>query len=85
MHEDFWSFNRTHTFWLSTNHLPKIDGNDDGIWRRVKLIPFTVNLRDVVKPIPDLDKILVESEGSGILNWLLAGYADYRKNGFVVP
>ena len=85
MKEDFWSFNRTHTFWLSTNHLPKIDGNDDGIWRRVKLIPFTVNLRDVVTPIPDLDKILVENEGSGILNWLLAGYADYRKNGFLVP
>lgn len=85
MHEDFWSFNRTHTFWLSTNHLPKIDGNDDGIWRRVKLIPFTVNLRDVVEPIPDLDKILVEEEGPGILNWLLKGYADYRKNGFLVP
>lgn len=26
MHEDFWSFQRTHTFWLSTNHLPRIDG-----------------------------------------------------------
>jgi putative DNA primase/helicase len=44
-----------------------------------------VNLRDVVTPIPDLDKILVASEGPGILNWLLDGYRDYRKNGFLVP
>ena len=85
MHEDFWSFKRTHTFWLSTNHLPTIQGNDDGIWRRVKLIPFAFDLRKVTTPIPDLDKILVESEGAGILNWLIAGYLDYKRNGFVEP
>ena len=43
MHEDFWTFSRTHTFWLSTNHLPRINGTDEGIWRRVKLIPFSVD------------------------------------------
>jgi putative DNA primase/helicase len=85
MHEDFWSFTRTHTFWLSTNHLPRITGNDDGIWRRVKLIPFTVDLRKVTTPIPDLDKQLVTEEGPGILNWLIAGYLDYRRNGFIEP
>ena len=85
MHEDFWSFQRTHTFWLSTNHLPRITGNDDGIWRRVKLIPFLVDLRKVITIIPDLDKILVETEGPGILNWLLAGWIDYRRHGFIEP
>ena len=85
MHEDFWSFQRTHTFWLSTNHLPRITGNDDGIWRRVKLIPFLVDLRKVITIIPDLDKILVETEGPGILNWLLAGWIDFRRYGFVEP
>ena len=85
MHEDFWSFSRTHTFWLSTNHLPQITGNDDGIWRRVKLIPFVVDLRKVTIPIPDLDKILVESEAAGILNWMIAGYIDYMQHGFVEP
>lgn len=85
MHEDFWSFERTHTFWLSTNHLPRIDGNDEGIWRRVKLIPFTVDLREVTSPIPNLDKLLLEAEGAGILNWLLAGYLDYQRSGFIEP
>ena len=85
MHEDFWSFQRTHTFWLSTNHLPRITGSDDGIWRRVKLIPFLVDLRKVTTPIPDLDKILVETEGPGILRWLLDGWIDYRRHGFIEP
>ena len=26
--------------WLATNHKPKIVGADDGIWRRIRLIPF---------------------------------------------
>jgi putative DNA primase/helicase len=70
---------------MSTNHLPKIAGNDEGIWRRVKLIPFTVDLRNVTKPIPDFDKLLFEEEGSGILNWLLRGFMDWKQNGFSEP
>lgn len=85
MHEDFWPFERTHTFWLSTNHLPRIDGTDEGIWRRVKLIPFTVDLRKATTPIPDLDRWLVRNEGAGILAWLVRGFADWRENGFVEP
>jgi putative DNA primase/helicase len=85
MKEDFWSFKRTHTFWLSTNHLPRIDGTDAAIWRRVKLIPFTVDIRTKIKPIPDLDKWLVANEGPGILAWLVRGYLDYRQHGLVEP
>ncbi len=85
MHEDFWSFERTHTFWLSTNHLPRIDGTDEGIWRRVKLIPFSVDLRTKVNPIADFDQWLVKNEGPGILAWLVRGFQDWRTNGFIEP
>lgn len=85
MNEDFWTFKRTHTFWISTNHLPRIDGTDEGIWRRLKLIPFTVNLRDKVKPIPDFDAWLVKHEGPAILAWMVRGYLDYRQNGLIEP
>ncbi len=85
MHENFWSFQRTHTFWLSTNHLPRIDGTDDGIWRRVKLLPFTVDLRKVVDPIPDYDVWLVQNEGRGILAWLVRGFLAYRAEGLQEP
>ena len=85
MREDYWSFRRTHKFWLSTNHLPQITGTDEGIWRRIKLIPFRVDLRKVTEPIPDYHKLLVDEEGPGILNWLLEGFQDWRTNGFIEP
>ncbi len=85
MREDFWEFRRTHTFWLSTNHLPRIDGGDEGIWRRVKLIPFSVDLRQVTTPKPDFDKWLVKHEGPGILRWLVEGYQLYLAEGLGEP
>lgn len=85
MKEDFWSFTRTHTFWLSTNHLPRIDGRDDGIWRRIKLIPFSVNIGLKVKPKKDFDKWLVRNEGPGILAWLVRGYLEYLRDGLKEP
>ncbi len=85
MREDYWSFRRTHKFWLSTNHLPQINGTDEGIWRRIKLIPFRVDLRTVTQPIPDYHKMLVAEEGPGILNWLIDGFQDWQANGFIEP
>lgn len=85
MHEDYWSFTRTHTFWLSTNHLPRIDGRDDGIWRRIKLIPFSVNIGKKVEPIKDFDRWLVRNEGPGILAWLVQGYLEYQREGLKEP
>jgi len=79
MREDFWSFKRSHTFWLSTNHLPRVSGTDGGIWRRIKLIPFTVDISQRVQQvIPDFSSWLVKNEGAGILNWLLAGWQRYQ-------
>ncbi|MFN7292802.1 MAG: phage/plasmid primase, P4 family [Pirellula sp.] len=85
MREDFWSFKRTHKFWLSTNHLPQISGSDEAIWRRIKLIPFRIDLRKATKPIPNYHKLLIRKEGPGILNWLLSGFRDWQENGFIEP
>ncbi len=85
MKEDFWSFQRTHKFWLSTNHLPQIQGTDEAIWRRIKLIPFRVDLRKATKPIEDYHRIMLKEEGSGILNWLIEGFKDWQANGFIEP
>jgi putative DNA primase/helicase len=44
MREDFWSFTPSHTFAMLTNHRPVIGGTDEGIWRRVRLIPWPVRI-----------------------------------------
>ena len=83
--EDFWSFSPTHKFWMSTNHKPKIVGTDEGIWRRVKLLPFTVDLRTKTTPQPGLSDWLIANEGPGILAWAVRGFRDWHELGFAEP
>jgi putative DNA primase/helicase len=83
MREDFWEFNATHKLWLAANHKPIVRGTDHGIWRRIKLIPFTVTIPD-----DEQDKALpakLEGELSGILNWALAGCIEWQETGLAPP
>jgi P4 family phage/plasmid primase-like protien len=63
---------------LHTNHLPRITDRDEGIWRRPYPIPFAAVIPEE-KRVKDYDKVLVSEEGSGILNWMLDGLAEYRQ------
>jgi putative DNA primase/helicase len=68
---------------MATNHKPVIKGTDFGIWRRIKLIPFTTTI-----PVEKQDKSLeqkLKPEASGILNWLLEGAARWRREGLKAP
>ncbi len=79
LYGEYFSFKPTFKIFIATNHKPKIRGADNGIWRRIKMIPFTVTI-----PQEQRDKKLTEkliAENSGILNWLIAGYAMWRKEG----
>lgn len=83
MRENFWQFDPTHKIWLAANHKPRIRGTDEGIWRRIKLIPFTVCI-----PEHEQDKQLparLQNELPGILNWMLRGFAEWRERGLDPP
>ena len=84
MREDEWEYTPSHVLWLHANHRPNIVGTDDGIWRRVQLIPFTVQIPEVERDSQLVNKI-TDGEGPGVLNWMLDGLADYRTNKLVVP
>ena len=80
LYGEFFDFIPTFKIFMATNHKPKIKGGDNGIWRRIKMIPFTVTI-----PPEKRDKHLTEkliAENSGILNWLLEGYSMWEKEGF---
>lgn len=73
----------THKIVLITNHRPVIRGTDDAIWRRVRLIPWTVTI-----PPQDRDPHLqrrLAAEASGILNWLIAACLDWQRGGLREP
>ena len=69
--------------WLATNHKPKIVGADDGIWRRIRLIPFTVQIPKE-RQDKDLPKKL-KAEVAGILNWALEGLRRWQQIGLAEP
>ena len=83
MREDPWEFLPTHSLWLQTNYLPEIHGRDQGIWRRIRLVPWEIEFTDNNKD-PDLDEKL-RDEAPGILNWLIEGALAYQEEGLDMP
>ncbi|MDW4550869.1 phage/plasmid primase, P4 family [Defluviimonas sp. D31] len=68
---------------IQGNHKPEIRGGDDGIWRRVALVPFAEQI-----PVEEVDPLLpakLRAERSGIFNWLLAGCVKYMADGLREP
>ena len=83
MREDFWEFKPTHKLIMATNHKPVIKGRDNGIWRRIRLIPFSVVVptRHANLKVPEL----LRKEAPGILAWCVRGCLDWQVNGLVEP
>lgn len=78
LYGEFFTYAPTFKIWLAMNHKPIIRGTDRGIWRRIVLVPFTVNFEgreDLV-----LEETL-RAELPGILNWALTGLAAWRRGG----
>ena len=69
--------------WIGTNHKPTIRGTDVGIWRRIKLIPFEVNI-----PKDKVDKTLkykLRKELPQIFNWAVQGCIKWQEEGLELP
>lgn len=69
--------------WVSTNHKPIIRGTDDGIWRRLILIPFEVQIPEE-KVDKDLKYKLLR-EAPAILNWMTEGAYMWMEEGLQMP
>lgn len=69
--------------WIATNHKPVIRGTDVGIWRRIRLIPFEVNI-----PPEKVDKTLkykLRKELPQIMKWAIDGCLLWQKEGLEPP
>ncbi len=80
----YFEFRNVATPHMSGNGFPKIAGTDNGIWRRMLVLHWSVTIppeeqRDFGEFVADL-----MTEAPGILNWLIAGALDYLANGLVV-
>lgn len=81
--EEFFEFDPQFKLFLATNHKPVIWSTGHSIWRRIRLIPFTVTI-----PEAEQDRTLpatLRTELPGILNWALQGCLTWQRGGLGVP
>lgn len=91
MRQDFWEFMPTHKIILCTNHEPRVS-DDYAIWRRLVMIPFTVQFWNPEKgesgpPELQRDNDLPERLKrclKGILAWAVRGAVEWYKNGLEI-
>lgn len=93
MNKDFFEFAPTHKLQLLTNHKPVIKGQDEGIWRRVLLVPYTakfgtpeevsVGKAHYVRDTKIVDRL--ENEKEGILAWMVQGAVEWYRDGLNEP
>jgi putative DNA primase/helicase len=83
MRAEFFEFMPQLKLWIAANNKPRITDTTRAMWRRVKLIPFSIRI-----PEGDQDKHYEEKlkmELPGILRWALEGCRLWREEGFSVP
>jgi len=80
LYKEHFSYLPRFTPWIRTNHRPIIKGVDDGIWRRLVILPFRKKFAPYEQN-PNLESQLLE-EAEGILAWMVQGAKMYLKNGF---
>ncbi|MCW2687196.1 MAG: bacteriophage protein, partial [Mycobacterium sp.] len=83
MHKDFIEFHPSHTPVLITNHLPKVSGDDQATWRRLRVIPFDVVIPPEERNV-NLDDEL-QAEADAVMAWAVAGWVQYTKRGLDEP
>ena len=76
------TFKPTHKLLIRGNHRPIVTDDDEGIWRRILLVPFDLNVAPQDRD-PGLEARLI-AEAPGILRWMVEGFVKWRQSGLKV-
>lgn len=93
MRENFFQWKPTHKLQLLTNYKPGVKGQDNGIWRRILLIPYQARFGTPeefnsgrathIKDTSIAEKLDAELEG--VLAWIVAGAIEWYRDGLQEP
>jgi putative DNA primase/helicase len=78
LYSEYVEFRPEFKLWLVTNHRPRVDGGDDAIWARLRLIPFEVSFKG--REDRQLEATLAD-ELPGILRWAVEGCVEWQRDG----
>ena len=86
LHQEEFTFQSTWKIWLMANHRPKIVSQDYAMWRRVRMIPFTVRFRpEDSDPMVKFRLTKKDTEWPGVLNWMLEGLRKWHQERLIPP
>ena len=71
-YKDPFSFSPSHSLVLYTNHLPRVSASDDGVWRRLIVIPFNAKIEGN-SDIKNYADYLYQNAAESILAWIIEG------------
>lgn len=83
-YKDPFSFKPCHTLVLYTNHLPRVSATDDGIWRRLIVIPFNAKITGK-SDIKNYGEYLYDNAGGSILAWAIEGARKVIEMNYSIP
>jgi putative DNA primase/helicase len=83
LHKGYFEFTPEFTPVISFNERPEIPAADDGTWRRMQILPWSEQIPKE-KRVLKYETVLLKG-ASGILNWLIEGYAQWRELGLAPP
>jgi P4 family phage/plasmid primase-like protien len=83
LYRESFEFMPQFTLYLAANHRPVVTGGDEGIWRRILLIPFSVTIPEHERDHRLLDRLL--GELPGILAWAVQGCLEWQRIGLAAP
>lgn len=83
LRQDLFSFTPRPKVFMEANSRPVIRGDDEGIWRRIRLVMWEHQLDpgQVDNALPGK----LRREASGILNWVIQGVGDWLSSGLAEP
>ena len=93
MAENWFDMANTHTHIFAVNHLPPISSDDQGMLRRMVVIPFNVKFWDPDDPAfpendpdvhiqdPLLEAYIIDHEAEAVLAWLVEGAMRWYRDG----
>lgn len=90
-HKDYYEFTVTHKLTVCSNHKPSVSGTDDGIWSRIRLVPFNTifgsperveaGIAQYLEDRSLLERARSKTGREAILRWVVEGAKKYLANG----